>query len=941
MIKTYIRDFLAKCFLVMSGIFFMNYSANAQQNIEKVQADTTKTGSTSAISSVSGQTLYHTPAANVTNTLYGRLSGLIVTQGTGAPGYDAASLNIRGIATYNNPDLAVFVDGFQSNFSYFQYLSATEIESISVLKDAAALAQFGMKGANGVLWVTTKRGHISKPLVQMQLRSGFQQAININKPLGSYEYASLYNQAVSNDNGRIWNPAYTDMQLQEYKDGTGINTNWYDETLKKTTPYLDADFTLSGGDQAVRYLVVGNFLNNQGLYNVSNDDTHSNLQFQSYNLRTNVDMNLFKIIEAKVDLGGRIQNRTRPDYNTDLLYSNLERYPSNIYPVKNVDGTWTGTTLFPDNPVGVTTDYGIYAERDRYLQANLSLKEKLDLITDGLYLSQGISFNTWTRGSNSKYKRYARYIDGVQQTTDKNTNYNVWDDAGTNQYLIKQYTFGLGYDKTVGLHNISAVTNYLAYSYDVDANQNGLANTSMTYNYQNIGGRIHYAYNNKYIAEFGFAAGGSDNYAKGNRWGFYPALSAAWIISNESFLKENDVVSYLKLRLSGGKSGNDQFWGERYLYQQYFGYGGSYNTGNASINSHTGTIQTNVANPGFFAEESMKYNLGVDVILLKKLNFTVDAFMDKRSGIVTQDNSLMATFGGALPYSNIGEVTNKGIEASATFTDKMGTFSYFISGIASYNNNTIDYMAEVQPIAGARQTGYSIGLKYGNQADGFYQEEDFNADGTLKANEPKPYFGNVQPGDIKYKDISGPEGIPDGKIDELDVTRIGLSYLPKTNFSFNAGVEYYGFDFQMLVQGAAGRDVNLLDAYNQTVAFNNNGNAYAIAQGAWAYYPDQNIDTRVNATYPRLSTQGNTNNYRTSSFWVKSGNFLRIRNLEIGYTFTEKLSKKLHISKARIFANATNLYTWSSLLKDYNMDPETMSGVPAMESNTIGFTLNF
>jgi len=842
MIIRHIKKFLVHGLLLLSGLFVLNYSADAQNKVEDEPAYSTKTESTSAVSSVSGQTLYHIPAANITNTLYGKLAGLVVSQGSGETGYDAAFLNIRGTATYNNPDLVVFVDGFQTNLSYFQYLSASEIESISVLKDAAVLAPFGMKGANGVLWVTTKRGKIGKPVIQAQVRSGIQKPVNINKPLGSYEYAGLYNQAVSNDNGRTWTPEYTDIQMQEYKDGTGINTDWYDEVLKASTPYQDASFTISGGELATKYLVVGNFLNSQGLYDIENDDTHSNLQFQSYNLRTNLDLNLFKIIEAKVDLGGRIQNRKRPDYSTGNLFTNLERYPSNIYPIKNTDGTWTGTTLFPDNPVGVTNDYGIFAERDRYLQANVKLKEKLDFITQGLYLSQGISFNTWTRGSNSKWKRFARYIDGVQQTTDKNTNYSVWDDAGTNQYLLNQATIGLGYNRTVGLHTFSAVADYLKYSYKVDANQNGWAGTSMNYNYENIGGNIHYAFDNKYVAEFGFAASGSDNYAKDNRWGFYPALSVAWIISNEAFLKDRKAINYLKLRISGGKSGNDQFWGERYLYEEYYGSAGGFNTGNASLNWHQGTVQNNVANPNFFAEESMKYNMGIDANLFNKLQLTIDAFQDKRSGILTQDYSLMAVFGGAIPYRNIGKVTNNGIEASATLSDKMGKFGFFVSGIASFNKNKIDYMAEVQPIEGARQTGKSIGLKYGNEAIGFYGLEDFNADRTLKTGLAIPIFGVVQPGDIKYKDLNN-----DGKINELDVSNIGLAYLPSLNFSLCAGIEWNGFDLQVLFQGATGRDINLLDAYNQTIAFNNNGNAYSIAQGAWAYYPDQGIDTRATA----------------------------------------------------------------------------------------------
>ena len=934
--KSFIKIIVTSVFPIFTGLFLINFSVMAGDEIVTSTTDSTQYLTSKSVASVTGEDLYHTPSANITNTLYGTLPGLIVSQGSGEPGYDAASLNIRGNATYNNTNIVVYVDGFQSTLSYFQYLSASEIESVSVLKDAAALAQFGMKGANGVLWVTTKRGHIGKTKVQLEVRNGIQQPININKPLESFDYANLYNQAASNDNGRVWSPKYTDMQLQAYKDGSGINTDWHGAVLTNTAPYQDADFSISGGDNAAKFRVVGNFLNSSGFYNVKNDDTHSNLKFQSYNLRTNLDLNLFKIFEAKLDLGGRIQNRQRPDYDTKSLYSILERYPSNIYNVKNADDTWTGTSIFPDNPVGVTNDFGTYSEKERFLQANLSLKEKFDFITQGLYLTQGISFTTWTKGSSSKWKRFARYIDSVVQTTDKNTDFSVWDDSGTNQYLIRQTKLGLGYDKTIGIHSFSTVVNCLWFSQKVDANQNGYAGNSMNYNYQNIDGSIHYGFDNRYLVDFGFAVSGSDNYTKSNQWGFYPSLSAAWMVSNESFLKNIKSIKNLKLRASAGKTGNDQFWGERYLYQEYFGSSGSYNTGTTSLTNHTGTIQSNIANLDFFAEESMKYNVGIDLNLLKKIQFTIDAFVDNRSGIVTQDNSIMAVFGGVLPYSNIGKVNNKGIETSLTFSDKVGKLNYYITGIASFIKNNIDYMAEVQPIPGARQTGNSIGSKYGNVFDGFYQIEDFNTDGTLKMGIPIPAFGTVQPGDMKYKDGNG-----DGKVNELDVTKIGLSYMPALNFSLKAGINFNGFDLQALFQGAAGRDVNLLDAYNQVIAFNNNGNAYSIAKAAWAYFPDQGIDTRSTATYPRLSTVDNKNNYRTSSFWIKNGDFVRLRNIEIGYSISESILRKIHFSNVRIFLNTTNLLTWSNLLSNYNIDPETMSGVPALKTTTVGITLNF
>ncbi|MDD4970498.1 MAG: SusC/RagA family TonB-linked outer membrane protein [Paludibacter sp.] len=935
MIRELIKKILSKSILVLSGLILINSTINAKTNTPKITTDSIKSIQSSTTVGVSGNKLYHTPGANITNTLYGKIAALSVSQGSGEPGYDVASLHIRGVGTYNNSDLVIYVDGFQTEMSYFQNLSANEIESISVLKDAASLAPYGVKGANGILLVTTKRGKAGKPVVQLQVRSGQQSAININKPLRSYDYARLYNQAYSNDNGRIWLPFYNDYQLQTYKDGKGIDVDWFGQTLKNTTPYQDADFTISGGDKNAKYLVVGDFVNSQGLYNVKSDDTHSNLEYNSYNLRTNLDLNMFKFIEAKVDLGGRIENRRRPDYSTSGLFTNLERYPSNIYNIRNSDGTWTGTTLYPDNPVGVTNDYGIYEQRDRYLQANLSLKEKLDFIAKGLYLSEAISFNTWTRGSNSKYKRYARYIDGVQQTTDLNTDYSVWDDYGTNQYLMKQYTFGAGYDNSFGLHSISAKSNMLMSSYNIDANLNGNAGINMNYNYANLGGNFLYGYNNTYLLNFAYSLSGSDNYAQGHKWNFYPAVSATWVLSNESFL-DNKNVNTLKLIASVGETGNDRFSGDRYLYEQYFTSPGLYNTGTTSISGHYGTVEQNVTNLNISAEKSTKYDIGLDAILFKTLSLNLTGFIDKRSGILTQDNSLSAVFGGAMPYRNIGKVTNKGFELSVSNKSNIGKLNYFITGLFSYTINKIDYMAEVQTIPGMRQTGNSIGSKYGNVSVGFYDISDFNPDGTLKAEFPKPTFGAVQPGDLKYQDLN-----KDNVIDEKDVNKIGNPYLSTMNFSLNLGAEFHNFDFQMLFQGQAGRDVNLLDAYNQNVSFVDNRNVFPIALNAWAYYPEAGIDTRARATYPRLTLQSNNNNYRTSSFWIKSGDFVRLRNIEFGYTIPEKVLRWAKLQKVRLFVNSTNLFTFSSLLKNYQIDPETMTGYPGLKTNSAGVTLNF
>lgn len=901
-----------------------------------------------ATSTVNGSVLNKTPVANITNTLYGRLPGLTVKQGSGEPGYDDAALFIRGRGTYDNAGLVIYIDGFQTNTSYFSYLSASEIESISVLKDPVSLATFGMKGANGVLWVVTKRGTAGKPRVQAQVVSGVNSAISINKPFGSYDYARLYNRAISNDNYAIngyqfnWTPQYTNDQLQAYKNGTGTNVDWYGQALKKNSLYTNANLTFSGGDTTTRYALILDYMKQGGLYNVPTSPATSNAQIQRFNMRSNLDFKFFKIFEARVDLGGRIEDRRYPNMSGGALWSNFANYPSNVYPVKDATGNWSGTTLFPNNPVASLNALGWVSTHDRTLQANFNLKERFDFITPGLYLNEAVSFNTWARSSTSKTATYARYFNGVATTTDKTTDIISNAVTPTNQYDWKQTNLTAGYDRTFGAHAITAALNYFGSDYTVDNNQQPATGqnrgTNIFYHFHNIGGLVNYTYNLKYVVELGFGWSGSDNFAPGHRWGFYPAAAVGWMMSNEEFLRDNKIITSLKLRASAGQSGMDQSNQGRYLYQQYFIGNGSFNTGNTSLTANTGLAPSYAANPNIFAEKSMKYNAGFDATFFNRLSLTADVFQDDRTGIVTVNNELSALYGAALPYANIGKVTNKGYEISANYTDKAGTLAYSFGAMASYAKNKIVYQAEIPTVNEfSKTTGLPIGAQMGLVANGFYDITDFNANGTLNSGIPVPAFGAVQPGDIKYKDLDN-----NNRVDQNDVTKIGNSDFPTLTYAFSLGIACKGFDVTALIQGASGNTINLLTAANsQTVAFVNNANVFPIAGNAWAYYPNQGIDTRATADYPRLTTKANDNNYRNSTFWIKDGSFVRLRNIELGYSFPSLILHRMHLEKLRIYVSAVNPVTWSYLSKHYNIDPETTSGYPGIKSFNAGISLTF
>ncbi len=907
----------------------------------------TKEKSVTAISSVSGSALYQTPAANITNTLYGRLQGLTVKQGSGEPGYDNAGLSIRGRGTYDNAGLVIYVDGFQTNSSYFSYLSPVEIESISVLKDPVTLATFGMKGANGVLWVVTKRGMAGKPRVQAQVVTGWQSPISINKPYGSYDYARLYNQAISNDNYSLngyqfnWTPQYSDAQLEAYKNGTGTNVDWYNETLKKSSLYANTNVILSGGDTNTKYALILDYMKQGGLYNVPTNATTSNAQIQRYNIRSNLDFNFFKIFEAKVDLGGRIEDRRYPNRSGADLWSNFANYPSNIYPVKDVTGNWSGTTLFRDNPVAALNASGWTSTHDRTLQANFNLKEKLNFITPGLYLNEAVSFNTWTRTNASKTATYARYFNGAPTTTDITTDIISNGTSPVNQYDWKQVNLTAGYERTFGVHDFSAAVNYFGSNYIVDQEQNTAGqNTGINifYHFHNLGSRLHYTYNSRYMLELGFGLSGSDNFAPGNRRGFYPALAAGWVASNEAFLKDNKIISFLKLRASAGQSAMDQSNQGRYLYQQYFVGNGTYYTGNTSLTGNGGLVESYAANPKIFAEKTTKYNIGLDAIFFNRLSLTMDIFQDNRTGIVTVNRDLSALYGAVPPYSNIGEVTNKGYEISANYSDKIGSVTFNIGGMGAYAKNKIIYQAEIPTLNEfSKTTGLPIGTQMGLAADGFYDITDFNTNGTLKTGIPVPAFGAVQPGDIKYKDLDN-----NNVVNQNDITKVGNPDFPTLTYAFNMGFSYKGFDLTALFQGASSNSINLLSAaYSQTVAFVNNTNVFPIAKNAWAYFPGQGIDTRAVADYPRLTTRSNDNNYQNSTFWMKKGDFLRLRNVELGYNLPASVLNRMHLEKLRVYVSAVNPLTWSYLSKNYNIDPETTSGYPGLKSFNTGISLTF
>ena len=878
---------------------------------------------TGAVSSVKGNEL-KSFVPNIANMLNGQIPGLVVQQWGCEPGADSPAMNARGVNTYGSgTGLFIVIDGFQSTEAYFQQLTPQEIESITLLKDASATAIYGSKGANGVLLITTKRGTSDKIKINFSIQSGFQQPLRLPEFLGAYDYATLYNEALVND-GK--SPFYTPMDLEAYKTGNDPifhpDVDWYGTILRKAAPITNYNFTASGSNEYFRYFVLLNVLDDRSLYrkagNVS--DFSKNGTYTRYNFRTNIDVKLSKRLQGAVTLGGTIEDKTNPgtSENTSGMFDLMSSIAPNAFPVYVSTGMYGGNSMY-SNPLGDLMQTGYTSYNGRSLQAIFQLKGDLGFITPGLSVNGAVGFNTYFKSYSKKSRQYARYsvdLDNAYEiiytTYGQNTSL-AGDESSSSQWRDYSLQASLNYNRTFnGLHNIDAI--YLG-SY----NDYVVTGTDLSYKNIAMGGRVTYSYDKRYIGEFSFGYNGTENFPKGHRFGFFPAGSLGWILSNEAFLKGNPILNYLKLRASYGIVGNDNIGGIRYMFDQYYdGYG--YHLGNSN-NVQDGLVQGKLANPDVTWEKEKKFNVGFEATLVNKIDVSFDYFIQKRSNILSQPYRTVPDYLGiSRPDINIGKVGNKGLETSIRYNGiGKKDLTYFVETSLWYAKNKVVYNAEaIQENEYLYGTGRIVGQPFVLEAIGFFKDED----DILKS--PTQTFTDVRPGDIKYKDQN-----KDGKIDSNDYYPIGYTSMPQITLGLHGGITFKGFDMDIFFQGAANRTVYCGGKYYH--AFQNDAKVSSIALGRWT------PETAETATYPRLSSENNLNNYQASSFWQKNGNFLKLRSLEIGYTLPFQLSRKINLEKVRIFANGTNLFSLDHM--DGFTDPETMSGYPALRTISFGLSI--
>lgn len=923
----------------------LNEDVNELQEVVVVGYGTQKRlNVTGSVSSVSSSQLKQSPVANISNALAGRLPGIISVQRGGEPGNDGANIWIRGFGTYgtaNSP--LVMVDGLERNYDN---IDPNEIEDITILKDASSTAVYGVRGANGVILITTKRGTAEKPQISVNIQSAIQQPTRLPEYLDSYDALTLYREGLTNDGLNA--AMYTDEYLAKYRDRSKPSyqylypsVNWQKEILKPSSMLHQANININGKNSFVRYFVSVSYMQQNGLYEYEDavEDYNIQAKLNRYNFRSNVDLTISKNLEMEVNLGGIIRDRNYPNVDTGDLWNRLKITPPWWYPLKNPDGSAAGVQALARNPYAMLTQQGYQKKFETTLQATAGFTWKLPWITQGLSLKGRLSFDTMNFRDVTRAKgayTYRFMIDEDETDLSKGTYTRVEQGTNTLDYAVNAngnkkvvMEFFLNYDRRFGKHDVKGLLLYNQESY-TEAVGGGRNNAipGLPYKYQGFIGRAAYAYSDKYFAEFNFGYNGSENFMKGQRFGFFPAVSVGWLVSNEAFIQNGiPQISLLKLRASAGIVGNDKS-GQRFLYQgKWILDGPGYQFGtNFDGNSYSGAEENATGNPFVTWEQSKKFNFGLDLGLWKnELKLEMDLFYERRDHILTQPLTIPEIVGiGNLPMINAGIVDNKGFEVILTHQKNIRDFNYFIRGNVSFARNKIVDITEpkLEGREWQARTGRRINEHMGLTSLGLFKDwEDI-------ASSPKQTFGPVQPGDIKYADLNG-----DGQIDAQDEGYLGRVSVPEAMAGLSLGFSYKGFDVSVLFQGAFGAYVYY--GGSSTYPFSQNSSVMAEVKGN--YFSAENPD--IHALYPRMTSNDNANNYRVSSFWHRKSDYVRLKNVEIGYTLPATLMKKVGMSQARIYLTGLNLCTWSGIK---TFDPEIPDGTGSYPQQRIfNMGLNF
>ena len=920
-----------------------------------------------SVATITTKDLTQSPTANINNALAGRLPGLIVNQYAGGePGVDQSELFIRGKATYGNQSAIVIVDGIERDMSY---LAPDEIETFTILKDASATAAYGIRGANGVIVITTKRGKAAeKATVTLKASIGINQPIGFPEYLGSADYATLYNEARLND-AKMTGADISSLNLfsqqaidnfrrakGDNSDGLGYDWDYYDFAFK---PGLQEDVSLSirGGTDKVRYYVLANYFSQGGNYKYSNAGEYdSQTKFTRYNFRSNIDININRYLSTRLDLGARITDRnapgttagrlmticaTQPPYLPILVEENA--HPQNEeYIQQNPRGMLYGDNIYRYNLLGELSRTGYLNEKNTYLNGSFAMNLDMEFLTKGLKAEVMFSYDA----SEGRWinRKLDTYKDGYREYPKYATFMPI---EGSDAYMAGghytgAYKTGNKYDidQTIGngfSHNASDGRTYIQARLDYNrlfsnrhevtamllANRgNRTVNNELAYHSQGITGRFAYYYNQKYLMEFNFGYNGSENFAPGKRYGFFPAGSIGWVVSEEEFMKKASWIDFLKVRASYGLVGSDNV-SSRFPYLAFYGGGSGYDFGNNFGTNVGGTSEGNLANANLTWEKARKLNVGIDFTTLnQRLALTIDAFYEYRFDIITDMNSdgIMGypdIVGKDAALQNLGEVSNRGVDIELSWNDKIGKdFRYYIRPNLTFSRNRLEYKAEVaRKNSWRKETGKRLYENFVYVFDHFVADQE-EADRLNKIGYQP--WGQLIPGDVVYKDLDR-----NGVIDDEDRTAMGNPRSPELMFGIPFGFQYKNFDFSVLLQGATKSSILL----NGAAVFDfpqfeqdKIGRVKKMHLDRWT------PETAATAKYPALHYGTHDNNKNgNSSLFLYDASYLRLKNVEIGYNVSPKLLRKFHVQQARIYVQGLNLLTFDKL-GDVDIDPETKSG---------------
>ena len=911
-----------------------------------------KVSVTGAISSMRGDDLLKTPAGSISNILSGQVTGISSVQYSGEPGADAADIYVRGIATTNNATPLIQVDGVERDFSQ---IDPNEIESVTILKDASATAVFGVRGANGVILITTKRGAEGKAKISFTTSAGVNVRTKELEFANSYQYASYVNMMRTNDGNE---PLYSDEQLAAFRDHTNPllypDINWIDYCMNKAAFQSQHNVSISGGTNNMRYFVSAGLFTQDGMFKQFNLTDDFNFDYKRYNYRANLDFDISKTTLLSVNIGGRVESKRTPESGEDQnqlfrkLYWAVPFASAGI-----VDGKYIKTNadyVTKPGADGLESYYGkgFRNQTTNVLNLDLVLDQKLDFITKGLSIKLKGSYNSsysTTKIASSSVATYTPVVDDKGAITykksgsDSQTSYREGDYGKGRDWYME---LALNYNRKFGNHSVTGLFLY---------NQSKRYYPGGTYDYIPTGyvglvGRVTYDWKTRYLAEFNVGYNGSENFNPENRYGFFPAGSIGWIVSEEPFFAPiKKVVNYFKVRATLGMVGNDNYAGQRFLYlpgsygygqnNDHNGPGGFFgqNIGNAK----PGAWEATQSNPYAKWETAVKQNYGLDFnILNDHLSVSADYFIEKRRDILRTPDYLPGILGMTLPAINVNKVENKGFEIQAKWNDRIGTdFRYWANFNISFARNKIVFMNEVeQNEPWMYQTGRRINSRSMYKFWGFYDE---TADLRYQEEFGIPISDHgitLQPGDAVYVDLN-----KDGKLDGNDATRdIGFTDLPEYTAGLNLGFSWKNFDISMQWTGAWNVD-RMLSEFRQPLGdTQNKGLLLYQYENTWRSSEDS-----YTAKFPRITATNRKNNFeKGSDLYLINASYLRLKNIEIGYNFDFPFMRKLKLNSCRMYVNGYNLLTFTAF--DWG-DPESRQSdrpnYPLTRVFNIGLKLGF